>query len=451
MTTANTLASDALSIWQSGVDAVRPEVLIPHVLRVENETLFIRDKKYTLSDWDRIVVIGGGKAGAAMANAVIETLGPTLCRDKLTGWVNVPENCVEELEFIQLHGARPAGVNEPTSAGVEGTQQILKLARSCETRDLCLILISGGGSALMPAPVEGITLADKQSVTRHLMLNGATINELNCVRKQLSAVKGGRLAHAASGAGEIVSLIISDVVGDPLDVIASGPAVGDSSTPQQALIVLDQKYGSREAIPPNVKAVLEASLTSSHEIEFPSHVSNLLIGSNQVALDAAKSKAKELGYGVRSLGSENEGDADEYGVDLANLALRIRQGEESLSPPVCILSGGEPTVTFAKTDQPRKGGRNQQLVLSALTTLQNSPDRIAILSGGTDGEDGPTDAAGAFVDAGLISRMTELGVNPDEYRDVQNAYPFFAQLDGLIITGPTNTNVMDLRVVLVGE
>lgn len=451
MTTANTLSSDALSIWQSGVDAVRPEVLIPRVLRVEDETLCIRDRKIVLSDWDRIVVMGGGKAGAAMASAVIDTLGPTLCRDKLMGWVNVPENCAQEMEFIHLHGARPAGVNEPTAAGVTGTQQILKLARSCGKRDICLILISGGGSALMPAPVEGITLADKQAVTRHLMLNGATINQLNCVRKQLSAVKGGRLAHAASGAGEIVSLIISDVVGDPLDVIASGPTVGDSSTPQQALKVLDLKYGSREAIPANVKAVLEDSLASDQEIEFPSHVSNLLIGSNQVAIDAAKVKAEQLGYVVRSLGSENEGDADQYGSDLANLALRIRNGEESLLPPACILSGGEPTVTFSPTDQPRKGGRNQQLVLSALTTLQSSPDRISILSGGTDGEDGPTDAAGAFVDADLIARMTALGINPDDYRDVQNAYPFFAQLDGLINTGPTNTNVMDLRVVLVGE
>lgn len=303
----------------------------------------------------------------------------------------------------------------------------------------------------MPAPVEGITLADKQNVTRHLMHSGATINELNCVRKQLSAVKGGRLAQAARKAGKIVTLIISDVVGDPLDVIASGPTVGDSSTPQKALKILEDKYGNRETIPPNARTVLEESLETDQDSPFPHQVSNLLIGSNQVALDAAKAKAEELGYLVRSLGSENEGDADEYGVDLAKLALRIRNGEESLSSPACVLSGGEPTVTFAKTDQPRKGGRNQQLVISALSVLQQDSDRIAILSGGTDGEDGPTDAAGAFVDTALISRMVEMGIDPDEYREVQNAYPFFEQLDGLIKTGPTNTNVMDLRVVLVGE
>ena len=451
MTHADALRTDALSIWQAGVDAVRPEVLIPRIVSVRNEILHIRDQQYSLSDWDRIVVIGAGKAGAAMASSLVHALGPELCREKVTGWVNVPENCVKEVDHIHLHGARPAGVNEPTEAGVAGTQQILKLAKSCGQRDLCLILISGGGSALMPAPVEGITLADKQNVTRHLMHSGATINELNCVRKQLSAVKGGRLAQAARKAGKIVTLIISDVVGDPLDVIASGPTVGDSSTPQKALKILEDKYGNRETIPPNARTVLEESLETDQDSPFPHQVSNLLIGSNQVALDAAKAKAEELGYLVRSLGSENEGDADEYGVDLAKLALRIRNGEESLSSPACVLSGGEPTVTSAKTDQPRKGGRNQQLVISALSVLQQDSDRIAILSGGTDGEDGPTDAAGAFVDTALISRMVEMGIDPDEYREVQNAYPFFEQLDGLIKTGPTNTNVMDLRVVLVGE
>ncbi|MBD3675883.1 MAG: DUF4147 domain-containing protein [Planctomycetaceae bacterium] len=449
--TAEKLRSDALSIWQAGVDAVRPERLIPRVVSVSEETLRIGERSVALSDWDRIVVVGTGKAGASMAAALESALGEELCREKVTGWVNVPENCAEEREFIHLHGARPAGVNEPTAAGVRGTQEILNLAHSCTQRDLCLVLISGGGSALMPAPIEGMTLNDLQAVTRHLMHSGATINELNCVRKQLSAVKGGRLAQAALGAGEIISLIISDVVGDPLDVIASGPTVPDPGTPQQALDILEQQYETRDAIPENVRQVLEKqSRSKTAEETFPEQVQNLLIGTNAEALKASLQKAEELGYAVHSLGSENEGDADDYGVELAQLARRIRDESRPLAPPACVLSGGEPTVTFAESDQPRKGGRNQQLVLSALIELKADADRIAILSGGTDGEDGPTDAAGAFLDQQLIAEMQAQGLDPSVYRDVQNAYPFFDQLGGLIKTGPTNTNVMDLRVVLVG-
>ena len=450
--TAEKLRSDALAIWQAGVDAVRPELLIPQVVHLEGDILHIGDRQFPLLDWDRIVVIGAGKAGAAMSSALESALGSDLCRDKVNGWVNVPENCVEELEVIHLHGARPARVNEPTEAGVSGTAEILKLARSCTSRDLCLVLISGGGSALMPAPVEGITLADKQNVTRHLMHSGATINELNCVRKQLSAVKGGRLAHAARGAGEIISLIISDVVGDPLDVIASGPTVPDTGTPQQALQILTDKYESLEAVPPNVRQVIEDKIAGQQNEEpFPEQVENLLIGTNATAVNACLQKAEELGYTVESLGSENEGDADEAGREMASLARQIRDAGQPLAAPACVVSGGEPTVTFANTDQPRKGGRNQQLVLSALIELAGDADRIAILSGGTDGEDGPTDAAGALLDQQLVDEMTDKHLDPMAYRDIQNAYPFFEQTGGLIKTGPTNTNVMDLRVLLVGE
>lgn len=450
--TAQKLRSDALSIWQAGVDAVRPERLIPQFVRVDGDVLHVGHKQFSLDEWDRLIVIGAGKAGAAMATSVESALGETLCREKVIGWVNVPENCVEDLEFIHLHGARPAGVNEPTEAGVQGTAEILKLARSCTKRDLCFVLISGGGSALMPAPVEGITLDDLQTVTRHLMHSGATINELNCVRKQLSAVKGGRLAQAASGAGEIITLIISDVVGDPLDVIASGPTVPDPGSPQDALSILDRKYGRRDAIPDNVRRVLEQRSTSNTSATpFPAHVQNVLIGTNGHAVDASLNKARELGYTGQSLGSDNEGDADAYGRELAQFARQIRDEGRPLAAPACIISGGEPTVTFAETDQRRKGGRNQQLALSALIELEGDADRLAILSGGTDGEDGPTDAAGAFLDQQLIAEMQAQGLDPKRYRDIQNAYPFFEQVGGLIQTGPTNTNVMDLRVVLVGD
>ncbi|HUG20147.1 MAG TPA: DUF4147 domain-containing protein, partial [Planctomycetaceae bacterium] len=360
--------------------------------------------------------------------------------------------------------------NEPTEAGGEGTRKILELASSCGPRDLCLVLISGGGSALMPAPAKGVTLKVKQQVTRQLMLSGATINELNCVRKHLSDIKGGRLAIAARRAGRIVSLIISDVVGDPLDVIASGPTVQDLSTSQDAYEVLNRFGGGHPVFAEYTLSIVQARLLliaqnleqgrrdSGAEMagedskSFPDQVRNFVIGNNDVALTAAAQEALYRGYAVYSLGSENEGDADDQGRALARLGLRILESHEPVAPPACVLSGGEPTVSFVPTEQPRKGGRNQQLALSALIELSEADlEKIVVISGGTDGEDGPTDAAGAIADANVLNKANQLGLEPAKFRDIQNAYPFFEATDGLLKTGPTNTNVMDLRIMLVGE
>ena len=244
------LRRDALRIWQAGVDAVRSDRLVRQHLRVEGRTLVIGVDRLDLDRIGRIAVVGAGKAGAGMAAAVEEVLGPGLLEQKqVTGWVNVPEDCVRLLARIHLHGARPPGVNEPTAAGVQGAEEILRIVESLGPDDLCLCLLSGGGSALLPAPVEGITLDDKLAVTRHLSAAGANIQELNTVRKQLSRIKGGGLARACR-AGRLVSLIISDVLGDPLDVIASGPTVPDTSTPEAALEVLDRFVPARPASRP---------------------------------------------------------------------------------------------------------------------------------------------------------------------------------------------------------
>ncbi|MHC4177677.1 MAG: DUF4147 domain-containing protein, partial [Planctomycetota bacterium] len=217
------LRRDALQIWQAGVDAVRSEQLVRDILRVEDSTLLVGDEQLQLDAIGRIGVVGAGKAGAGMAAVVEEVLGPRLMEQKqLAGWINVPGDCVRELSRIKLHAARPPGVNEPTPAGAAGSREILRIVESLGPDDLCLCLISGGGSALMPAPVEGITLDDKLAVTKYLSAAGANIEQLNTVRKQLSRIKGGGLAQACR-AGRLVSLIISDVLGDPLDVIASGP------------------------------------------------------------------------------------------------------------------------------------------------------------------------------------------------------------------------------------
>ena len=293
--TPEQLRSDALAIWQAGVDAARPERLLRDALKLEGRSLIVGDKSLSLHRIGRVVVVGAGKAGAGMAAAVENILGQDLIEEKkLEGWVNVPEDCVRPLDRIKLHAARPPGVNEPTEAGAAGTEEILRLVQSLGPDDLCLCLISGGGSALLPAPVEGISLEDKLAVTRHLSGAGANIEQLNTVRKQLSRIKGGGLARACR-AGTLCTLIISDVLGDPLDVIASGPTVEDSSTPQTALEVLEQ-FGAAEAgISPDVFEYLRKKTT--HKQAGPTcRTINLIIGNNATAVDAAGMKAESLGY-----------------------------------------------------------------------------------------------------------------------------------------------------------
>lgn len=443
------LRSDLLSIWMAGVDAVRAPQLMRQAVQADAQQLTVCGESWSWNDLGRIVVVGAGKAGAGMAGALEEILGPEVVAQRVTGWINVPADCVRSLQRITLHPGRPAGVNEPTVEGAYGTDRILELAHSLQPRDLCLVLISGGGSALLPAPVPGITLADKQAVTRFLMSSGATINELNTVRKRLSRVKGGGLARACQQ-GRLISLIISDVVGDPLDIIASGPTILDTSSPQQALAILSKFRAAPPHVPQSVFDVLEhAARDWISAPEVSEDIRNVVIGNNAVALQAAAVKAAELGYTVQSLGSNNQGDANSVGRELARRCLEELQSPVR-SQPLCILSGGEPVVHLTPTDRPRKGGRNQQLVLAALIDLWPADlTRTALLSGGTDGEDGPTDAAGAFLDSHIRAQAIALGLDAQVYLDACNAYPFFEPCGGLIKTGPTHTNVMDLRVALV--
>jgi hydroxypyruvate reductase len=447
---ARGLRHDALQIWQAGVEAVRSQRLVGQHLRIEGQFLRVGSDAIQLSAIRRIVVVGAGKAGAGMAEAVEQTLGPELMAEKqLVGWVNVPADCVRPLQRIHLHAARPAGVNEPMPEGVAGAENILQLVESLGPADLCLCLISGGGSALMPAPVADITLADKLAVTRHLSAAGANIEQLNAVRKQLSRIKGGGLLRACR-AGKMATLIISDVLGDPLDIIASGPTVPDSSTPQAALDVLEQ-FGARAAgISSNVFEYLEsrgllAAGDSKDAESRDSRVTNLVIGNNATAVAAAKEEAERLGYSVAAeSANRSEGPAEEVGRRLARQAKAMRAGPR----PTCFISGGEPVVKLVDSSRRGLGGRNQQLVLAALQELADDVGGIVLLSGGTDGEDGPTDAAGAFLDAPMLMAARQAGLDVADYLARNDAYHFFAPLDALIRTGPTHTNVCDLRVVL---
>ena len=447
------LRDDALQIWQAGVEAVRSPRLVGQNLRVDGPILRVGPDAIPLESIRHIAVVGAGKAGAGMAEAVERALGPELMEEKqLAGWLNVPADCVRPLQRIHLHAARPAGVNEPMPEGVAGAQMILQLVESLGPADLCLCLISGGGSALMPAPVPAITLADKLAVTRYLSAAGANIEQLNTVRKQLSRIKGGGLLRACR-AGRMVTLIISDVLGDPLDVIASGPTVPDSSTPQAAIEILNRFDAPAAGISSAVFDHLRRAAASSPRPpagEGPGvrvcRATNTVIGNNRTAVEAAAGEAERLGYAVTAESADrSEGPAEEVGRRLAERARAMRGGPR----PACLISGGEPVVKLVDASRRGLGGRNQQVVLAAHVALaDDGAGGIALLSGGTDGEDGPTDAAGAVMDAGVLTAARRAGLDPAAYLARNDAYHFFAALEALIRTGPTHTNVCDLRVVL---
>jgi hydroxypyruvate reductase/glycerate 2-kinase len=446
------LRSHARSIWQAAVDAARPEDLIRTAL--SDPALPLLE---AVAQAPRLLVVGGGKAGAAMSAGIEEVLAKDL--DRVEGLVNVPADVVRPLRAIRLHAARPAGTNEPTDAGVAGACQMLDLLASAGADDVALCLLSGGGSALMPAPGEGVTLQAKQQITRLLHACGATINEMNAVRKHLSRIKGGRLAQAFRGRS-LFSLIISDVIGDPLDVIASGPTAADPTTFADALAVL-KKYdlisksatgneGSR--VPTSVQRYLEEGAAGRKPETLkvlPDQVHNYVIGNNAKALAAARAKAEAHGYRVLNLGAYIEGETHEVATALAGIVRSIRADAQPLPPPLCILSGGETTVTL--TEHHGLGGRNQEFVLAALNKLeQPGLNNVVILSGGTDGEDGPTDAAGAIADEETFRIATRQGLVPRAFLTRNDAYHFFEATGDLLKTGLTQTNVMDVRVILLG-
>jgi hydroxypyruvate reductase len=444
------LRADAERIWWAGVAAVAPSRLVPQCVRVDGDILQVGDDAIDLRGDGRIAVVGGGKAAGAMAVALELALGPGVLAEKqVTGWVNVPADCVVPTARIHLHPGRPAGINEPRPEGVHGTRKILELVESLGPNDLCFCLLSGGASALLAAPLPGVALEDKIRLTQRLTAAGADIQQLNTVRSQLSAVKAGGLARACR-AGRLVTLIISDVPGDPLEVIASGPTVEGTATPDDALDVLQQL---KMIDAPDVEAVVaflrrqstavRAALASTRT----TRVTNVVIGNNAVAVDAAGLEAERLGYSHAMISSTRlEGPAEEVGRHMALVARRMRREPG----PDCLISGGEPTVSLVDQSIRGQGGRNQQLALAALAELGDCGG-IALLAGGTDGEDGPTDAAGAVVTAAVVAAARRQQLDAADSLRRNDAYTFFAAAGGLFQTGPTQTNVGDLRVVVVAR
>lgn len=436
----STARDDAHAIWVAAVRAADPGRLVREAL--------VRDP---LPQTQRLLVVGAGKAGAGMAAGLEAALALGNRLDIATGLVNSPAGLDGTLSRVRLHAARPAGINEPTAAGVAGAEEMLRLLADAGPDDVAVCLLSGGGSALLPAPAEGVKLDDKLAVTRLLHRSGATIDEMNCVRKHLSRVKGGRLAAAFRGK-LLLTLVVSDVVGDPLDVIASGPTAPDPTTFADAAAVL-ARYGLVDRVPPAVNQLLgrgAAGEVPETLKELPPNVVNRVIGSNRLALDAASAEAERRGYRVLDLGAFVEGETAVLATAVAGIVRSIRRDTKPLSPPVCMLIGGETTVTLG--DRPGKGGRNQEFVLALVQKLAATAAELAgvtVLSGGTDGEDGPTDAAGALADADTLRRAAALGLSATDHLRRHNAYPFFAATDDLLTPGLTGTNVMDVRVVLV--
>lgn len=437
------LRQSARAIFDAAVTAVDPaEAIRRHVVR-EGARLTIGRDVVDLKGVGQIVVVGLGKAGAPMAAAVEEILGDRISR----GVVVTKYGHVQPTRTIRIH---EAGHPVPDEAGIAGAQAVLDHVKGLGAHDLVLVLISGGGSALTPAPVNGITLAEKQALTKALLACGADIREMNTLRKHISRIKGGQLARAAAPA-RVFTLILSDIVGDPLDAIASGPTVPDPRTYADALAIVD-KYNLRQEIPASVRAHLEAGaagrITETPKPDDPlfARVKSVMVASNIQALEAAKAEAQRRGFQAMILSSFIEGETREIARMHAALALEVRASGNPLKPPTCLITGGETTVTLKGKG---KGGRNQEFALAAAMDIAGVPD-VVILSAGTDGTDGPTDAAGALADGDTLPRATALGLAPRAALDGNDAYPFFERLGDLVITGPTRTNVMDVRLVLVG-
>lgn len=396
-----------------------------------------------LSRYRRILVVGAGKASGAMALALEEVIG-----DRITdGLVIVKDGHTAPTRRIRLV---EAGHPIPDARGLQAANEILALARSAQADDLVVVLVSGGGSALTPCPAPPITLEEKQALTRLLLLAGATIRELNAVRKHCSLFKGGRLAQTAAPAS-VLSLILSDVIGDPLDSIASGPTAPDPTTFKDALAILD-RFGLREKAPRAVVEHLERGVRGEVP-ETPKatdplfrRVENRVIGNNALVVEAAREAAQGLGFHPHLLTRSLEGEAREVAREFRNRAREVRAAGKPVTPPACLIAGGETTVTVRGKGL---GGRCQEFALAAALELQGMDD-VLVLAAGTDGSDGPTDAAGAFADGNTVSNGGRQNLDARACLDANDSYRYFSALGDSIKTGPTNTNLLDLYLLLVG-
>jgi glycerate 2-kinase len=426
--------------------AADPRTILRNKVKVRGNDLVIGAFSVKLSKFRRVLVMGGGKATASMALEMERILDGWLTG----GSVNIPTYTdpwpkSSRIEF------NPATHPVPSQQGVRGVRNMLRLVGELSEHDLIICLISGGGSALMPLPSKDLSLSDKQKTTQLLLKSGARIDEINAVRKHLSHIKGGRLAEKLYPAA-VVSLIISDVVGDRLDSIASGPTVPDSTTYSDAYDVLNER-GLWHKIPRSVRNHIEEGRTGRLP-ETPKEgskifrrVHNFLIGTNKESCKAAERVLKRRGYRTLILSTRIQGEAREVGKVVSSIASDIYENQLPINPPAAIVAGGETTVTVHGKG---RGGRNQELVLSAALSIRGLP-KVLISSIGTDGMDGPTNAAGAVADGSTVERGLRRGLDADKYLRENNSHEFFKKLKDLIVTGPTGTNVNDILIAIVGS
>ena len=459
-TQESTWGPSAARIMSAAIQAVEPGTAVRRFLRLEDNLLFISDRMYDLSKINRIRVVGAGKAGYPMAISAVGILHPYLEQARVIvkkGYVQSetthllkaqtkdPDETHKPIKNLEVF---EAGHPIPDEKGVNATRQLIDLVSNSQTDDLVICLISGGGSALLVSPVQGVSLNDIQELTSKLLACGANINEINALRKHLSKVKGGGLARSAYPA-QVATLILSDVVGDPLDVIASGPTVPDSSTYEEAWAVLE-KYNLKGNTPESIVSHIEKGL-SGETPETPkpgdrifNRVQNVIIGSNMLACRAAVSQAIEEGFNSILLTTWLQGEANQAGRFLAAVLRQLASSDHPVPRPACLILGGETTVTLQGNGL---GGRNQEIALSAVSDLEDLLN-AGLITLATDGGDGPTDAAGAVVTGDSLKRARSVGMDPGDFLTRNDSYHFFNHLGDLIKTGPTLTNVNDIAILI---
>jgi glycerate 2-kinase len=432
----------ATEIFLAGLEGVKPENLIKQFVSIEQHNLQIENFQFDLSTIANIYIVGVGKASAAMAQTIESILGSRITE----GHIITKYEHAAPLQFI---GITEAGHPVPDENGIKGTEIIMSIAKKAEKNDLLICLISGGGSALLTDIPEGCSLDDLKDLNNILLKSGAAIFEMNCIRKHVSKVKGGLLAKTAYPS-RVLSLILSDVIGDPIDVIASGPTVHDPSTYADAISIIN-KYNIKNEIPIQIYQLLEDGVNNKRQETLKESdealelTSNLIIGTNKLALKIAKQKAALFGYETKIITDKLEGNI----MDVAKYIMDSIKNtkKENIHEKTCLLFAGETTI---KVEGEGLGGRNQHLALLISKLLKDEPG-ITFLSAGTDGTDGPTDAAGAVVDSFTSQTASNLQLNMNQYIYNCDSYHFFQEVGGLVKTGPTQTNVMDLMVVLISR
>lgn len=438
---------EAKEIFMRCLRAVDPYEAVKRFVHRKSDRLVIgkEGEPQTELDWtayERVWVVGGGKASAPMARALEELLGERIHK----GLIVVKYGFTQDLSLTEIiEGGHPV----PDAPGVKGTRKILDLLAGAGEKDLVFCLITGGGSALLCQPAGRITLEEKQDMTKKLLACGASIDEINAVRKHISSSKGGQMARAAYPA-TVVNLMLSDVVGDRMDVIASGPFVPDGSTFEDVSKIFE-KYDLKDipaAIDRHVRAGLAGEIPETPKAgeKIFDRIHNMIVGSNIMALEEAQRAAAGFGYKTLILSSMVQGETRDVARVHSAIAGESLKTGHPIAPPACVLSGGETTVTIRGGGL---GGRNQEFCLSAAIDMAMLPPRVVILSGGTDGDDGPTDAAGAIVDPWTVKRGKDAGLEAASYLADNDAYHFFEKTNDLLMTGPTNTNVMDVRLMLL--